>query len=121
MDPILTSLPYLGALITLGLGLFGLLYPRGAVSMIGLALNPDLRHSISEIRATYGGLFIGAAAYTLATGAATAFIVLGMAWVGTGLARVFSMLLDKAVTRINLMATAMELVIGILFLAPHLR
>ena len=120
MEPIISSLPYLAALISLGLGLFGMLYPRGAAAMVGICLNPALPHSISEIRATYGGIFIGISGTALATGSSGAFLSLGMAWSAAALARILSMLMDDALNGKNTGGVVMEAVLGAMCLAPML-
>jgi hypothetical protein len=50
-------LPNIGAAITLALGILGLLSPASAAKLVGI--QPDGVLGVSEIRATYGGLFIG--------------------------------------------------------------
>ena len=47
----------LGALITVALGLLGALAPAAAARLVGV--QPVGGVGLSEIRATYGGLFLG--------------------------------------------------------------
>lgn len=63
----------LGAVGTLMLGWFGLIAPMRAARMVGLV--PDGSRGISELRATYGGLFIamGLAAWYFKTPQPTAW------------------------------------------------
>ena len=87
--------------------------------MIGLQLVPDLTHSISETRATYGGVFIGASLTPLATGAPYAFLTLASCWIAAGIARSLSVVIDNAATQFNLVSIAVELGIGILLALPY--
>ena len=47
----------IGASLSIGAGLLGLIWPRQVSKVIGLELPGRL--GVSEFRATYGGLFIG--------------------------------------------------------------
>jgi hypothetical protein len=107
----------IGALASLGLGLFGLFNPKGAARLVGIAIVPELPHSISEVRATYGGLFVGLSAFALYTGADLAFATAGVAWLGAAAARIVSVTIDRARTRENLAGIVVELAIGGLLVA----
>ena len=52
-------LSVIGAGASLALGLLGFVAPHAALRLVGLQLVPGLAYSISEVRATYGGIFIG--------------------------------------------------------------
>ena len=107
------------ALFSLGLGLLGLFMPARALSLVGLQQVPGLAHSISEVRATYGGVFIGASLYPLLTGAPQAFLTLACCWIAAGIARLGSVVVDRAATRFNFISIAFELGIGILLALPY--
>ena len=115
----LTVLSYLAALFSLGLGLFGLIRPEGALDLIGLQKVPGLAHSISEVRATYGGVFIGVSIYPLATGEPHAFLTLALGWLLAGICRLCSALFDGAMNRFNLISIAFEFGVGALIALPH--
>ncbi len=51
----------LALLASLGLGLLGALAPDRARRLVGLAYDPARVEGVSEIRATYGGVFTGSA------------------------------------------------------------
>jgi len=113
---------YLGdaaALFSLGLGLLGLFMPARALRLVGLQQVPGLAHSISEVRATYGGVFVGASLYPLVTGAPQAFLTLACCWLFAGLARLASVVVDRAATRFNFVSIAFELGIGVLLALPY--
>lgn len=114
-----TILSYAAALFSLGLGLFGLIRPQGALDLIGLQTVPDLSHSISEVRATYGGVFTGVSLYPLVTGEPHAFLTLALGWTLAGVCRLCSALFDGAMTRFNLTSIAVEFGVGALIALPY--
>ena len=59
-------LPLVGAAINVALGLNGLLRPAATAEFT--SMSPVGRIGVSEIRATYGGLFLALGAFALATG-----------------------------------------------------
>jgi hypothetical protein len=117
---VFTILSYLAALFNLGLGLFGLIRPHGALDLIGLQTVPGLAHSISEVRATYGGVFTGVSLYPLVTGEPHAFLTLACCWIGAGICRLASTMIDNAATRFNLTSIAFEFGTGALIALPYL-
>ena len=64
----------LGSQITAGLGVMGLIRPRAAGAFT--RIQPVGLLGISEIRATYGGFFLGLGAYALYAQATAVFVVL---------------------------------------------
>lgn len=120
MADLVIYLSFGAALFSLGLGLMGLLAPARALDLVGLQLAPGLTHSVSEVRATYGGVFIGASLYPLITGEPQAFLTLSAAWLCAGLARLASVFIDKAATRFNLASIAFEFAVGGLAGWPYL-
>jgi hypothetical protein len=114
-----TILSYAATLFSLGLGLFGLIRPQGALDLIGLQTVPGLSHSISEVRATYGGVFIGVSLYPLITSEPHAFLTLALGWMLAGVCRLCSAIIDGAMTRFNLTSIAVEFGIGALIGLPY--
>lgn len=101
-----------------GLGGFALARPREALTLVGLRLDEDKPHALSEARATYGGLFLlshaGAAAalgYSPTIGACMA-LALALCWAGAALGRGYSMARDGLATPFNIRATVFELLMG---------
>jgi len=113
------DLSYAAALLSLALGLLGLLAPMRALNLVGLQLVPGLRHSVSEVRATYGGVFFGASLYPLLSGAPQAFLTLACCWFAAGIARLISVVVDSAPTRFNFTSIAFELGVGALLALPY--
>jgi len=107
-----------GAIITIALGLMGLLAPSRAAAFA--SIQPVGQIGTSEIRATYGGLFAGLGLACLISQLPGVFLAAGVAWIGAALGRLFSVAIDGSRSAKNLGAIAFELVIGLLLLAPRL-
>jgi hypothetical protein len=106
----------IGALITAGLGGLGLLRPRTAARLVGL--EPNGRLGLSELRATYGGLFFALGAFALATRDEVAFALVGAAWLGAAGARVGDAFLVRGAGRPVWRAALLEAAVATLLLAP---
>jgi hypothetical protein len=102
----------LGALLTIALGLLGLLAPLHAARMVGL--KPESHRGVSELRATYGGLFTGLGLACLVLQAPAAYAVAACAWLGAALARLVSMTVDRNPSWLNAGGVALECLIGVL-------
>jgi len=100
----------IGASVSIFAGLVGLIWPQQVSKVIGLELPGRL--GVSEFRATYGGLFIGAGVAVLAIGSADAALVLGAAWLGAFAGRVVSLVIDRNTSKENIAGCAIELVVG---------
>ena len=106
-----------GAAITLGLGGLGFFAPARAAAVTSLSpIGPD---GVSEIRATYGGLFAALGLFCLVSQSDLIFTVVGVGWVGIALGRAGSVLIDRNFRPRNFGAIAFELVIGLLLLAAR--
>lgn len=90
---------YIGAAASVLAGFLGLVWPRRVSSVIGLHIPGPL--GVSEVRATYGGLFIGAGLITLVLASRDAALVLGAAWAGAFVARSLSVVVDKSRSKEN--------------------
>ena len=117
-------LAVIACLIGGGLGVLALTRPARVLKMVGLSLTEGVTHSLSEVRATYGGLF-----FVSHAGVAVALVsspkigacmaaALGLAWSGAALGRVVSMALDRAANRFNLFATLFEGLMGSALATP---
>lgn len=107
-------LPIIGAVVTLILGVFGLLAPRKAAALVGVT--PLNRVGISEIRATYGGLFIGLGVTTLLLANKSVYSVAAACWLGAALARIISIFADNSHDKKNWGGVFLETSIGTLLL-----
>jgi hypothetical protein len=113
-------LTLVGTVASLALGMLGLVNPKAALRLVGLQLVPGLAHSISEVRATYGGIFVGMSLYALLSQEPHAFLAVAAAWIMAALARTLSALFENAITPANIGGIIVELAIGGLVAWPWL-
>lgn len=112
----MSATAYLGAAISIAAGLLGLVCPHPVSRVIGIHIPGRL--GLSEVRATYGGLFIGAGLAVLLIGSRDAALVLGAAWAGAFLARAVSFVIDASRTKENIAGLIIEAAIAVLLLLP---
>ncbi len=89
--------------------MLALVRPAAAFGFIGL--KPDGVRGISEIRAIFGGLFIGLGLAPLFLGP-TAYLMLGIAYLAIALARAVSILFDRSYAQSNIISLVIEIVLG---------
>ena len=82
------------AVLTIGLGLFGLVAPRYTAGVLDLAPTGSTM-GFSELRASAGGLFVAMGAACLLTGAPWAYAMLGIAYAGAGTGRLVAIVADR--------------------------
>lgn len=70
----------------------------------------------SEVRATYGGLFLGLGVFALVSQEPAAFRALGFGWLGAATVRIFSIIFDKAFGKLNIGGVLLEVIIGALLI-----
>jgi hypothetical protein len=117
---LLCFIPVLGSSISFSLGILGLIFPKQIAELIGLEIPMSSKHGISEIRATYGGLFIGMSLVALFSQHTIAYLTLGFAWMGASLGRMASIIYDKAWTKMNFYGLLIESGISALLLIATL-
>jgi hypothetical protein len=100
-----------GCLISLLLGIAAIIAPGRVGEVIGI--QPVGPLGLSEIRATYGGLFVLFAAYCLATMSDAALMAFGLGWLGAGAVRLVTMFFQKFDFR-NLGGVIVEATIGLM-------
>lgn len=105
---------YTGAGVTLAMGLLGLVSPGTAAKIT--SIRPVGKLGVSEIRATYGGLFAAMGLFALFAGTRPVFQVVGVAWVGAALGRTVSMAIDRNPSGKNAGAVIFEAVVGVALL-----
>ena len=108
---ILSILRIIGALGTIVTGLISLVRPLSVTGFTGI--KPDGPRGLSEIRAVLGGLFIASGAAVLILAEPAAYKTLGFAYLGTGLARLLSIFVDRARDTSNIISLVWELLFGI--------
>lgn len=108
-------LPIAASLVTLALGLIGLLAPGRVAALVGIRADDALARS--EVRATYGGVFVGLGAACLALRTPEAFAVAGAAWLFASLARVAGLAVERDASARNLAGVIVEGGLGIALLS----
>ncbi len=115
-NPRMNVTGYVGAGISIIAGCLGLIWPKQVSRTIGLHIPGRL--GASEVRATYGGLFIGAGLAVSLIASSDAALVLGAAWGGAFVARTISFVINESRSRANVAGLAIEgLVATLLILA----
>ena len=110
----MNAMGYVGAIISIIAGCHGLIWPKQVSRTIGLQIPGRLGQS--EVRATYGGLFIGAGLAVTLIASSDAALVLGAAWAGAFIARAISFVIDKSRTKENIAGLLIEGVMAALLI-----
>lgn len=116
-------LAILGAVFTLALGLGGLILPKLAQRITLLGPLPGYPGAIAEVRASFGGLYIGVGVAVLMAlwaeqDVVGASFVAALAWLGLALGRIVSMITDRSANAWNWTSLFVELGVGAMLLAP---
>ncbi|HAH10590.1 MAG TPA: hypothetical protein DCL54_00990 [Alphaproteobacteria bacterium] len=120
ISEILQYASMIAALFSLGLALLGLFSPARAMKLVGLVPHPNAPYAVSEVRATYGGVFFGVTAFALASGEPIAYLALASCWLCAMLARIGSMIADNIWVRHNWVSIMVEGGIGLAIAGPHI-
>ena len=106
---VLLVLKIIAALATAATGLLALVRPSAAYGFTGL--NVMGARGVSEIRAVFGGLFIGLGLAPFFLGPA-AYTMLGVGYLAIAAARTFSIVFDKSYAQSNWISLGIEIVLG---------
>jgi len=104
----------LGAMASLLLGAMGVFFPAAVEKFVSIKAVGEL--GVAEIRATYGGFFLGLAAFALYSQDKVAFVALGLGWLGAAIVRLVTFIGGTS-TKENAGGIVFELIIGGLCLA----
>ena len=104
-------LKIIAALATAATGLLAFVKPDAVYGFTGLTANGA--RGVSEIRAIFGGLFIGLGIAPLFLGEKT-YKMLGVGYLVIALARAYSMVVDKSYDQSNIISLVIEIVLGII-------
>ena len=104
----------LGVSISLLLGLLAVF--RADLTQSLVSIRAVGREGLSEIKATYGGFFIGISLYALTAQSSTVFTVIGTGWLSAALVRFLS-ILSQGYSLKNLGGVIFEAVVGLLCLS----
>ena len=91
----MSTFAFIAAILTTLLCGYGLLYPEQLTRNGEFGLRIETPIAMSEIRATYGAMTAIAVA-VMATQSETVAMVLGIAWLGSFIGRLLSVLVDKS-------------------------
>lgn len=106
-----TILKMIAAIGTAAVGVLGLVKPTAVYGLTGLTATG--KRGISEIRASFGGLFIGLGLAPLFLGE-PAYQMLGIGYLALGAARLFAIFYDGTMEKTNLINLAIEIVFGLI-------
>jgi Domain of unknown function (DUF4345) len=104
----------IGAVFCLLLGVTGLFSPNSTANFVGIIAGKE--RGKSEIRATYGGVFIGIGASALFFRDANVFTAVGIGWAFAAIARIFGMVIDKEFHKLNFGGVIFESLVAVLLL-----
>ena len=110
--------PLFGAVCTLALGALGLMAPHTVANLVGVV--PEGKLGLSEIRATYGGIFIGLGAACLWFQQPEVYVAAGLAWLLAAVSRTVSIFLDQSFSSKNMGGVVVEAGIGLLLIVGML-
>jgi hypothetical protein len=111
----LMVLKVIAALATAATGLLGLIKPTAVYGFTGLTASGP--RGVSEIRAIFGGLFLGLGIAPLFLGE-PAYMMLGIAYLAIALARVASIVIDRSYAQSNWISLVIEIVLGVILVIP---
>ncbi len=109
----ISILQLIAAIATILTGLYSLLAPTKIDGFTGI--KPIGRRGISEVRAIFGGTFIGLGIAPLVLGN-QAYPTLGIVYLVIAAVRGISIVADKSREQSNLISLVVEIVFGVLFL-----
>ncbi len=104
-----------GAMVTAVLGVLALLFPIAVARVLGVEAKNPLGNS--ELRATYGGFFIGLGVGCWLAQSSTVFAVVGGAWCAAGCVRLLTIFFEHSRSTENVFGAAVELAIGFAMLS----
>jgi hypothetical protein len=99
---------------TLATGIISLFKPRSILSFIGFEGIGG--RGITEVRAIFGGLFIGLAVAPVLLNDPAAYKMLGIGYLAIGIARLPAMILDRSAISSNWISLVIEFVFGLILL-----
>jgi Domain of unknown function (DUF4345) len=104
----------IGAFIFVLLGVVGFFFPDLIARFVGIIAGKD--RGKSEIRATYGGVFLGVGASALYFQETNVFTAIGIGWALAAVARILGILVDKEYHKLNFGGVLFETAVAILLL-----
>jgi len=109
---LITVLQIIAVIGTILTGLFSLVAPTKIEGFTGI--KPVGGRGITEIRAIFGGLFIGLGLAAFILDSSVAYPVLGITYFAIAVVRAISMVIDKSIEQSNIISLAAEIILGII-------
>ncbi len=105
----------IGAAISLILGIMAIIWPLKISTFV--SVKSIGKEGVSEIRATYGGFFVGISLFGIVTQNPQAFVMLGCGWLCAAVVRLVTLFYGFATLK-NIGGVVLETVIGVLCVSP---
>jgi len=105
----------IGAAISLVLGIMAIIWPSKIATFT--SVKSIGKEGVSEIRATYGGFFVGISLFGIVTQHPQAFVLLGCGWLCAAVVRFVTLFFGFATPK-NIGGVVFETVIGVLCVSP---
>ena len=115
MDSVFAIAPIVGACVSLGLGVVGLIRPQAIATSAGVLA--EGAHGLSELRALFGGILGSLGLVCLISREPAAFLAAAAAWLGAGVAKLGSLIIDKPEPGKVIPGMVMDFLIGLALLA----
>lgn len=103
----------IAAMVMTFLGIIALLRPQAVGEFVGL--DPIGNDGRAELRSKMGGFFIALGITALVVNDPYVYMLLGIGWAGSVMARIFSALADKAFGWRTIAGIGVELIIALMF------
>ena len=110
----LSVLQLIAAIATILTGLYSLLSPTKIQGFTGI--KPIGGRGIAEVRAIFGGTFIGLGIAPFILAKSVAYPMLGIVYLAIGAIRAVTIFVDKSREQSNLISLAVEIVFGVLLM-----
>jgi hypothetical protein len=110
----ISTLQLIAAIATILTGLYSLIAPAKIDGFTGIKTIGQ--RGISEVRAIFGGTFIGLGIAPFLLSKSNVYPVLGVVYLAIAAVRGISIVVDKSRERSNLISFAVEIAFGVLFL-----
>ena len=91
----MSAFAFIAAIVTVLMCSYGLIYPEQVTRNGEFGLRIETPIAMSEMRATYGAM-VAIAVAVLTTQSETVAMVLGIAWLGSFIGRLLSVMVDKS-------------------------
>lgn len=118
MEVLAEWLPRIGAILSIILGLVGILKPQLITDNVEVRLDGPV--GLSEARAAFGGIHFGLGLFALLSSQTPVYTAIGCAWLCAFLARIYSMVADKTTLQQTMPGFVVDGVLAVLFLSGWL-